>query len=199
MGVLVRICQKLSRKFAQTIPACTYRKLSTFHGSIDRYNGVTIKVKDNISPSMSVEDFQNLLKESLTKWRLEERTAIWLEMPIEYSRYVEAAAAEGFEFHHAEHSQCLLKLWLRDGIDASPRFATHQLGVCGVVINEETREVLVMQEKKSQFNKFWKFPGGLADLGENIGDAAVRETFEETGIKSERIYENRMIEKVYIC
>jgi hypothetical protein len=62
MGVLVRICQKLSRKFAQTIPACTYRKLSTFHGSIDRYNGVTIKVKDNISPSMSVEDFQNLLK-----------------------------------------------------------------------------------------------------------------------------------------
>nr|XP_014430333.1 nucleoside diphosphate-linked moiety X motif 6 [Pelodiscus sinensis] len=31
----------------------------------------------------------------------------------------------------------------------------------------------------------WKFPGGLSDPGEDIGDTAVREVFEETGIKSE--------------
>ncbi|XP_062902604.1 nucleoside diphosphate-linked moiety X motif 6 isoform X3 [Mobula hypostoma] len=30
----------------------------------------------------------------------------------------------------------------------------------------------------------WKFPGGLSDLGEDIGDTAVREVFEETGIRS---------------
>ncbi|XP_005666946.1 nucleoside diphosphate-linked moiety X motif 6 isoform X4 [Sus scrofa] len=31
----------------------------------------------------------------------------------------------------------------------------------------------------------WKFPGGLSEPGEDIGDTAVREVFEETGIKSE--------------
>ncbi|XP_050928517.1 nucleoside diphosphate-linked moiety X motif 6 isoform X4 [Lates calcarifer] len=31
----------------------------------------------------------------------------------------------------------------------------------------------------------WKFPGGLSDPGENIGATAVREVFEETGVRSE--------------
>uniref|UniRef100_G3W8Z0 Nucleoside diphosphate-linked moiety X motif 6 n=2 Tax=Sarcophilus harrisii TaxID=9305 RepID=G3W8Z0_SARHA len=31
----------------------------------------------------------------------------------------------------------------------------------------------------------WKFPGGLSEPGEDIGDTAVREVWEETGIKSE--------------
>ncbi|XP_072481212.1 nucleoside diphosphate-linked moiety X motif 6 isoform X2 [Notamacropus eugenii] len=31
----------------------------------------------------------------------------------------------------------------------------------------------------------WKFPGGLSEPGEDIGDTAIREVWEETGIKSE--------------
>ncbi|XP_037353037.1 nucleoside diphosphate-linked moiety X motif 6 [Talpa occidentalis] len=31
----------------------------------------------------------------------------------------------------------------------------------------------------------WKFPGGLSEPGENIGDTAVREVFEETGVRAE--------------
>ena len=33
----------------------------------------------------------------------------------------------------------------------------------------------------------WKFPGGMVDKGESLGDAAVREVWEETGIKAEFI------------
>ncbi|XP_041120798.1 nucleoside diphosphate-linked moiety X motif 6 isoform X3 [Polyodon spathula] len=36
-----------------------------------------------------------------------------------------------------------------------------------------------------QTTNAWKFPGGLSDPGENIGNTAVREVFEETGIQSE--------------
>ena len=35
--------------------------------------------------------------------------------------------------------------------------------------------------------KMWKFPGGLAEDGEQIGEAAVREVWEETGIKTKFI------------
>lgn len=31
----------------------------------------------------------------------------------------------------------------------------------------------------------WKFPGGLSEPGEDIGDTAVREVLEETGVQSE--------------
>ena len=65
MGVLVRLCQKLSRKLVKSVPHCTYRRISSLRGSIDRYNGVTIRVKDQISPAIGVEDFHNLLKGNL--------------------------------------------------------------------------------------------------------------------------------------
>ena len=70
--------------------------------------------------------------DSLQKWRNQNRTAIWLQVPLQHSRHIAVAAQYGFLFHNAEHKQCLLKLWLPKGVpDTTPRFATHQLGVCG--------------------------------------------------------------------
>ncbi|KAK3100609.1 hypothetical protein FSP39_022548, partial [Pinctada imbricata] len=127
----------------------------------------------------------NFLTESLSEWRQRNVSAVWLKVPITQSHYIPVAAKEGFEYHHAEHDNALLKLWLRQNqLDATPRFATHQVGVSGMVINEETTEVLVVKDKNSRFN-LWKFPGGLSNLEEDIGDTAVREVFEETGVKSE--------------
>ncbi|XP_067849489.1 nucleoside diphosphate-linked moiety X motif 6 isoform X3 [Heptranchias perlo] len=53
----------------------------------------------------------------------------------------------------------------------------------GAVLDESTSKVLVVQDKNKTKNA-WKFPGGLSDLGEDIGETAVREVFEETGIRS---------------
>ncbi|KAK6173402.1 hypothetical protein SNE40_016860 [Patella caerulea] len=79
----------------------------------------------------------------------------------------------------------MLKLWLQTHReDPTPLFATHQVGVSGFVLNEESNEVLVVQDKNRPYT-LWKFPGGLSNLGEDIGDTAVREVFEETGIKCE--------------
>ncbi|XP_060707653.1 nucleoside diphosphate-linked moiety X motif 6 isoform X2 [Hemiscyllium ocellatum] len=55
--------------------------------------------------------------------------------------------------------------------------------VNGAVFDETTGKVLVVQDK-NKIKNAWKFPGGLSDLGEDIGETAVREVFEETGIRS---------------
>lgn len=67
-----------------------------------------------------------------------------------------------------------------------PMFASHQVGVAGLVIND-LGEVLVIKEKTGPAGVLgrYKLPGGLADLGEDFGVTACREVWEETGVQCE--------------
>jgi len=51
-----------------------------------------------------------------------------------------------------------------------------------VLIENEAGEILMTQRSD---NGNWAIPGGAIDLGESLKQAAVRETFEETGITCE--------------
>ncbi|XP_069487229.1 nucleoside diphosphate-linked moiety X motif 6 isoform X2 [Ambystoma mexicanum] len=124
------------------------------------------------------------LPDSVKQWKADGRIAVWLHIPIQESRFIASAASEGFTFHHAESGSATMALWLGDGPSKLPGYATHQVGVAGAVLDENTGKVLVVQDKNKTTNA-WKFPGGLSDQGEDIGETAVREVFEETGIKSE--------------
>ncbi|XP_061850277.1 nucleoside diphosphate-linked moiety X motif 6 isoform X3 [Colius striatus] len=121
---------------------------------------------------------------AVAQWREEGRIAVWLHVPIFQSSFVSVAASQGFAFHHAEQGSSTLTLWLGEGPSRLPEYATHQVGVAGAVLDESTGKVLVVQDRNKTINA-WKFPGGLSNPGEDIGDTAVREVFEETGIKSE--------------
>ncbi|XP_048858580.1 nucleoside diphosphate-linked moiety X motif 6 isoform X2 [Brienomyrus brachyistius] len=61
---------------------------------------------------------------------------------------------------------------------------TQQHSPCGWA--RERTDCLALPPTRSelQTKNAWKFPGGLSNLGENIGATAVREVFEETGIRS---------------
>ncbi|XP_058523325.1 nucleoside diphosphate-linked moiety X motif 6 [Ochotona princeps] len=124
------------------------------------------------------------LKAAIKQWQSEGRIAVWLHVPILQSRLITPAASLGFHFHHAEHDSATLTLWLGEGASRLPGYATHQVGVAGAVFDENTRKVLVVQDR-NKLKNMWKFPGGLSEPGEDIGDTAVREVFEETGINSE--------------
>ncbi|GGR79315.1 NUDIX hydrolase [Streptomyces nojiriensis] len=50
-----------------------------------------------------------------------------------------------------------------------------------IVVDGEGRVLL----QRRTDNEMWALPGGKMELGESIGDCAVRETFEETGITVE--------------
>ncbi|XP_060102801.1 nucleoside diphosphate-linked moiety X motif 6 [Heteronotia binoei] len=124
------------------------------------------------------------LLDSVNQWKAEGHKAVWLHVPILQSKFITAAAEQGFTFHHAVSDSATLTLWLGEGLSKLPHYATHQLGVAGAVLDVNTGKVLVVQDRNKTTN-LWKFPGGLSEPGEDIGNTAIREVFEETGIKSE--------------
>lgn len=53
----------------------------------------------------------------------------------------------------------------------------------GGTIPEQDGRVLLTRRSINPGRGLWTFPGGFVDFGEAVTDAAVRETFEETGLK----------------
>ncbi|XP_066089784.1 nucleoside diphosphate-linked moiety X motif 6 isoform X2 [Saccopteryx bilineata] len=155
---------------------------SLLRGELDRFGGVTVRL--SAPDRLDVVAFQRGLQAAVQQWRSEGRVAVWLHVPILQSRVIAPAAALGFRFHHAESDSATLTLWLAKGPSRLPGYATHQVGVAGAVFDENTRKILVVQDR-NKLKNMWKFPGGLSEPGEDIGDTAVREVFEETGVRSE--------------
>ncbi|KAF0852709.1 mitochondrial Nudix hydrolase (Nudix_Hydrolase_12) [Andalucia godoyi] len=160
------------------------RGMSILAHNIDRYGGIVID--DSKLPS-TAEQFELDLKASLADWVANKRRGLWLKIPTAKSRLIPVAIENGFTFHHAHSEHAMLTKWIPEGVEENklPHFATTHLGVGGIVINE-MKEVLLIQERYFlQHKAMWKIPGGSIDLGEDISTAAIREVFEETGIRTE--------------
>lgn len=57
------------------------------------------------------------------------------------------------------------------------------VGVLAVVMRGE--HVLVVRRTNPPMRGRWGFPGGVLELGETVAQGAMRELFEETGVKAE--------------
>lgn len=78
----------------------------------------------------------------------------------------------------------MLTKWLDESSESRlPGFATHYIGVGGMVINKERTKLLCIQEQRPLSPGQWKLPGGLVETGESIEQASIREVWEETGVK----------------
>ncbi len=133
------------------------------------------------------ERFREQLAHSLEAWRAEGYKVVWLMVPISKAALVPAAVEAGFIYHHADASSVLLTLPLEAGAFIPP-YATHYVGVGGVVVND-ANELLVVSERYKEWNPSrkgfsFKLPGGALRPGEHVSDAAVREVYEETGIRT---------------
>jgi len=54
--------------------------------------------------------------------------------------------------------------------------------VVAATLPEQDGAVLLTRRSINPGRGLWTFPGGFVDFGESVADAAVRETFEETGL-----------------
>ncbi|KAK2188384.1 hypothetical protein NP493_133g00016 [Ridgeia piscesae] len=172
-------------RHVRRLTASGCRWLSTLDGVEDRYRGVHVDLAKQPLDTQSPESFQKVLRDSVSEWKQDGCVAIWLRVPILASSLIPIAASEGFEFHHAEGDYSVLCQWLQtDTHSRLPPFATHQVGVAGCVLRDDTKEVIVVKDKHRS-HTLWKFPGGLSEVGEDIGVTAEREVFEETGVKTE--------------
>lgn len=143
--------------------------------------------------NMPVEDtaeFGTRLWSTIDMLRAKGTTSIFLKVPMLFAHFIPIAGLYGFKFHHAEGDVATMLMWLPHNVECKvPPFATHHLGVGGVVLvpsdnpaDAGASKILVVKEKSKIGG--WKLPGGYANLGEGFGEAAVREVFEETGIRS---------------
>jgi 8-oxo-dGTP pyrophosphatase MutT (NUDIX family) len=127
--------------------------------------------------------FRSRLSATVAACRQMGKSSLWVEVPMCRASLVEDMAEFGLRFHHAEGETAVLNLWLRDGQASKiPAFATHNVGVGGLVVNSRD-EILCVRELRRNYLP-WKTPTGLADLGESLEAAAVREVLEETGIRT---------------
>lgn len=132
--------------------------------------------------SISPHVIATALNEAVAEWRASRRNSVWLTIGLASGAALDAAGRAGFKFHHGLGDSAVLLLWLPADVPcAVPPYATHQVGVAGVLVDAD-RRLLVVQDVGKK--RIWKFAGGLANLGEDFGATAVRETFEETGVRS---------------
>jgi 8-oxo-dGTP pyrophosphatase MutT (NUDIX family) len=148
--------------------------------TINRFNGVVIDAQALSHPPAV---FAERLRASLLHWQAENRLLVWLEIPLSHATLIPIAAEAGFVFHHSQPHYTMMIFQIQPQA-LVPGYATHYIGVGGVVLTED-REILVVSEvHRSTARPYYKLPGGALHPGEHLAEAAIREVYEETGVQT---------------
>ncbi|XP_050433422.1 uncharacterized protein LOC126841146 [Adelges cooleyi] len=161
-----------------------FRKMSVFSGAVDRHKGVVIKSTTDTVGDDPME-FRSKLERSLIKWSEDEQVHLaWFRVDRRHAHWIPELARNDFRFHRTSPDGNELWMYKRlkaNGIEGVGVCAPHTYtGAGGLVLRNDSLLVV-----KDHGLPLWKLPGGYIEPGENIGDAAVREVLEETGVQCE--------------
>lgn len=68
---------------------------------------------------------------------------MWLKLDRENSHLARDACAAGFDFHHAKKDYVMLNKWINPDLENKlPGFASHYVGVGGMVVNKAKDKIL---------------------------------------------------------
>lgn len=164
--------------------------LSNLMYKIDNYKCVTLDLNTDQNYSYiecNSETEQTLLKiKSITQEFISLKLkAIWLIIPNKHSHLIHLFTKNEYLFHHTEeHMNLIMYKWLLDTPCNLPKYASRYMGVGGLVINNDGQILLVKEQRtiSKKLDDLWKIPTGLAEKGETIEQAIIREVWEETGL-----------------
>jgi 8-oxo-dGTP pyrophosphatase MutT (NUDIX family) len=148
--------------------------------TLNRFNGVVI---EPAALTHEPAEFAARLQYSVAQWRAEGRFLIWLEIPLTHAALIPAAAATGFVFHHSQPHYTMMVNQLQPNA-LIPGYATHYIGIGGVVLNQEGELLVVSEVHRSSARPYYKLPGGALHAGEHLAEAVIREVLEETGVQA---------------
>jgi 8-oxo-dGTP pyrophosphatase MutT (NUDIX family) len=148
--------------------------------TLNRFNGIVIESQALLREPA---DFASLLQRSVAQWQAEGRFLIWLEIPLARAALIPAAAEAGFVFHHSQPQYTMMVHQLQPSA-LIPGYATHYIGIGGVVLNEAGELLVVSEVHRSSARPYYKLPGGALHAGEHLAEAIVREVLEETGVRA---------------
>ena len=130
-----------TRKKSKVFDGSLHNALS---GNLDRFKGITI-ADDQINASMKVEDFRTLLTNTISVYRAQGFRGVWLKLKKEQAHLAGVAVQDaGFSFHHAKDDYLMLNKWLPDTPNKMPTYATHFVGVGGLVLNKDRTKLLAI-------------------------------------------------------
>lgn len=158
------------------------------------YRGVLVDLAEASATATAARaSFDTDLAACLEEWQTQGLKSCMIKVPIEHAGLATIASEHGFEFHHVSPTaphHVLLKRWLQPTLsDKMPPYATHQVGIAGLVC--KGNQLLVVKEWRDDPSgplgarvpsAQWKLPGGLVERGESFESAVCREVFEECGV-----------------
>lgn len=109
---------------------------------------------------------------------------VWLRVPFteEGVRLIAAAWSLGFTHAHSSRGNVVtLQCWRRVGLNPTPTDAFTDIGATAIVVDSRGR-ILGVRELFDRTGR-WGLPGGHVDPGEGFSAAAVREVWEEAGVR----------------
>lgn len=118
------------------------------------YNGLRITTKQLLADLVSHQrPFDEVLKASLAVWKSKGVRAVWLSVDIGRGDLISAASEQGFRFHHANDRAAMLVAWLPDDESSSvPLYATHTLGVGGIVLDGRGNVLTIRERNGAWFS-----------------------------------------------
>lgn len=147
----------------------------------NKYGGVFIA---GAELSNDGSEFNGGLTLAMDTWAREGLKLVWLEIPAHRGELLPKAVELGFELHHCFQQDLMLVKRLKTKAYI-PNSCTHSIGAGGLVLSEDRRILVVLEQRDSLKRPgHLKFPGGMLERGEHLADGVVREVFEETGIRT---------------
>lgn len=156
--------------------------MTILNATPNRHGGICVSPEDLLQHKKS---FAVSLQTSIVEWKKLGFKVVWVKVPNVLVHELARLYELGFENHHCDKEGITLTKRLIEGT-LVPHYANHTIGMGGLVINDNN-ELLTIREignMKTMPNN-WKFPGGMLDPYEHMADGAMREVFEETGIRTE--------------